>query len=261
MKRTVFACLLNWFPALVLSATTAGAAANPWVGAWELTIPGGGAGWLGVEERGGQLHANLLWGGGSVLPLEAARVDNGKLVLTRIETVDRKDAAGKTVKTKITEAITATASGDDLKLTTVKPRANGAGEDKADFSGKRQPPLPPAPDLSKVKFDEPIVLFNGTDLSGWRLTDSGADSGWRAKDGLLVNDTTQEQGKPRKHFGNLRTEREFEDFNLKLEARVGKGRNSGIYLRGIYEVQVEDSYGKPLDSHNMGAIYHTHQRR
>ena len=34
-----------------------------------------------------------------------------------------------------------------------------------------------------------------------------------------------------------------------------KEGNSGIYLRGIYEVQVFDSYGKPLDSHNMGAIY------
>jgi hypothetical protein len=62
-------------------------------------------------------------------------------------------------------------------------------------------------------------------------------------------------GQPRIRYGNLRTDREFEDFNLKLEVRVPAGSNSGIYLRGIYEVQVSDSYGKPLDSHNMGAIY------
>jgi hypothetical protein len=49
--------------------------------------------------------------------------------------------------------------------------------------------------------------------------------------------------------------REFEDFNLTLETNVPKDGNSGIYLRGIYEVQVLDSYGKPLDPHNMGAIY------
>jgi len=238
-----------------VAGTAAIAAENPWLGAWELTIPGGGAGWLGVEERGGQLQASLLWGGGSVLPLEAARVDDGKLILTRIQTVDRKDTAGKTVKTRITETITAMASGDDLKLVTVKPRANGSGDDKAEFTGKRQPPPPPAPDLSKVKFGEPISLFNGQDLSGWRLTEPGADSGWRVKDGVLVNDVTQETGKPRKHFGNLRTDREFEDFNLKLETRVAKGGNSGVYLRGIYEVQVADTFGKPLDSHNMGAIY------
>jgi hypothetical protein len=247
----------HWIPAIVLAVTTTVtvAATNPFLGSWALTIPGGGAGWLGVEDHGGQLKASLLWGGGSVLPLDSARVDNGKLVLTRIETVDRKDAAGKTVKTKITETITATVSGDNLNLVAVKPRANGNGEDKAELTGKRQPPLPPAPDLGNLKFGEPIVLFNGNDLSGWRLTDSGADNGWRAKDGLLINDTTQEQGKPRKHFGNLRTEREFTDFNLKLETRVGKGRNSGVYLRGIYEVQVADTYGKPLDPHNMGAIY------
>jgi hypothetical protein len=142
-----------------------------------------------------------------------------------------------------------------LKLVTVKPRANGSGEDKAEFTGRRQPPLPPAPDLGKAKFGEPISLFNGKDLAGWRLTERGAVNGWSAKDGLLVNEAKQEEGKARKHYGNLRTDREFTDFNLKLEVRVAKGGNSGVYLRGIYEVHVSDTHGKPLDSHNMGAIY------
>src|SRR5437879_2836352 len=99
MKRTILSFPANWTPALALAAmlASANAAANPWLGAWELTIPGGGAGWLGVEERGGQLKASLLWGGGSVLPLDAAHVENSKLVLTRVETVDREDAAGKMV--------------------------------------------------------------------------------------------------------------------------------------------------------------------
>lgn len=58
-----------------------------------------------------------------------------------------------------------------------------------------------------------------------------------------------------KYFGNLRTDAEFEDFNLKLEARTQAESNSGIYLRGVYEVQVAETFGKPLDSHNMGALY------
>ena len=115
--------------------------------------------------------------------------------------------------------------------------------------------MPPAPDLSQVKFGEPIQLFNGKDLTGWRLTDPNALNGWSVKDGLLVNEVAQEKGKPHKHYGNLRTDQEFEDFNLKLEVRVPKDGNSGVYIRGIYEVQVVDSYGKPLDAHNMGAIY------
>ena len=125
-----------------------------------------------------------------------------------------------------------------------------------EFTGKRTPPLSPAPDLSKVKFGEPIdaVQRQGplrleADQSAIRPA-AGA-----SKDGVLINRVAQEKGKPHKSFGNLRTEQEFEDFNLTLETRVPKGGNSGIYLRGIYEVQVLDSFGKPLDPHNMGAIY------
>jgi hypothetical protein len=65
----------------------------------------------------------------------------------------------------------------------------------------------------------------------------------------------QTEGQPHKDYGNLRTEREFGDFNLTLEVRVPKDGNSGIYLKGLYEVQVSDSFGKGLDSHNMGAVY------
>ncbi|HOU31116.1 MAG TPA: DUF1080 domain-containing protein, partial [Bacteroidales bacterium] len=69
------------------------------------------------------------------------------------------------------------------------------------------------------------------------------------------NDPVQPEGQPRIRYGNIRTEQEFEDFNLKLEVNIPQGSNSGIYLRGMYEVQVMDSYKRPLDSHNMGALY------
>jgi hypothetical protein len=231
------------------------AADNPFLGGWELTIPGGGAGWLGVEEANGQFKASLLWGGGSVLPLSSAKMEGDRLVMTRRNSSQRKDENGKNVTVFTTETITASVDGDVLKLTTSKPRPNGQGEEKADFTGRREPPMPTAPDLSQAKFGEPIQLFNGKDLTGWRLTDSHADNGWGVKDGLLVNDVKQAEGKPRKHYGNLRTDREFEDFNLTLETRLAKGGNSGVYLRGIYEVQVADTYGRPLDPHNMGGIY------
>ena len=71
----------------------------------------------------------------------------------------------------------------------------------------------------------------------------------------MTNNPVQEKGKPHKNYGNLRTEREFEDFHLTLETNVPKGGNSGVYLRGIYEVQVVDSFGHKVDPHNMGAIY------
>jgi hypothetical protein len=241
--------------AIVTAAQMAVAASNPYLGAWALTIPNGAAGWLGVQETNGALSASLLWGGGSVLPLESATVQDGKLVLTRVHTVQRKNASGKNVKTNITETITATLAGDQLKLTTVKPTDKGDGEIKEDFAGKRVPPAPPAPDLARVKFGKPVTLFNGKDLAGWRLTNPNATNAWKAANGILINDVVIEKNKPHKPYGNLRTDQEFTDFNLKLETRVAEGGNSGVYLRGIYEVQVMDSYGKPLDSHNMGAIY------
>jgi hypothetical protein len=180
---------------------------------------------------------------------------DGALVLTRIHQVERKDATGKKVKTNFTETISAQVDGDSMNLVSTKPREDGPGADRVEAKGRRLPPMPAAPDMSKVNFGEPIRLFNGENLAGWRLTDPKAVNGWNAKDQLLVNDAKQEEGKPHINYGNLRTEQDFEDFNLKLEVRLDKGGNSGVYLRGIYEVQVADSYGKPLDSHNLGAIY------
>ena len=82
------------------------------------------------------------------------------------------------------------------------------------------------------------------------------DSAWSAEGGVLSNRPPKRApGTPAKRTANLRTEREFEDFNVKLEVNVPAGSNSGVYLRGLYEVQVADSHGKALDSHNMGAIY------
>lgn len=232
--------------------TRAAADPGPFLGYWALTIPGGGAGWLGVEEKDGALKGSILWGGGSVLPVQSVKVDGDRLIVTRLHEARKKDAAGKTVKTITTETITATVSGDALRLTTVRTREDGTTEGRAEFTGRRIPPLPPTPDLSKVRFGAPITLFNGRDLTGWKVM--GNNNGWRVADGVLINDAPQEPGK-HKAYANLRTEREFEDFNLTCEVRVPKNGNSGIYLRGIYEVQVADSYGKKLDSHNMGAIY------
>lgn len=252
LNRNYFKCFSLFLAATAIAAS---AAENPFIGGWGLTLPNGAAGWLGVQDTNGHLEASLLWGGGSVLPLASAKIDDNTLTVTRNRQVQSKDDAGRTVRTTVTDTITATVEGDSLKLTIVTPPEDGRGEEKKEFTGQRVPPVPPAPDLSKVKYGKPIKLFNGKDLTGWRLTDPGAINGWSVKDGLLINTVVHEEGQPHKNFGNLRTDQEFEDFRLKLETRVPKNGNSGVYIRGIYEVQVYDSFGKPLDSHNMGAIY------
>ena len=233
-----------------LGLASSALADTPYTGRWALTIPGGGAGWLGVEEKGGALTGSILWGGGSVVPVQSVKVEDGKLIVTRVHKHKKKNAEGKEVQVTDTETITGTATGDTLSLTTERADDQGGKSKPAAFTGKKIAPIPATPDLKAVKYAAPITLFNGKDLTGWRLIDPKADNGWSVADGLLQNRV--EKGK---HHGNLRTDAEFEDFNLKLELKTQAGSNSGIYLRGIYEVQVAETFGKSLDSHNMGALY------
>ena len=227
---------------------------NPYLGNWALTIPGGGAGWLGITDEGGQLKGGLLWGGGSVLPVQGVKVDGGKLIVTRVSNAKKKEG-GKDKAEKITETITGTRDGNNLKLVTVKAKEDGKEFGRAEFTGKLIPTLPPAPNLSKVKYGPAITLFNGKDLTGWRLINDKQVNGWSVENGVLINRPVQEESKPHKSYGNIRTEQEFEDFNLTLEVRTLPKSNSGVYLRGIYEIQIAETFGKPLDPHNMGALY------
>jgi len=248
VNKTILCAIIG----MVMAAFNANASANDsFIGHWALTIPGGGPGWLGIEDVDGEMRANILWGGGSVKPVTSVAVKDDQVVITRVQIGRRGPDKGK----KIVETITGTRSGDKLNLVTVKTRPDGKGFGRAEFTGKRIPPLPPRPDLSKVEFGEAIQLFNGKDLSGWQALSPKAAMGWSVKDGVLMNRTHHEEGGRRKPHTNIRTEQEFEDFNLTLETRTLKGSNSGVYLRGIYEVQVFESYGKPFNPHNMGAIY------
>jgi hypothetical protein len=240
------------------SSRTPAPADNPFVGRWALTLgaggtQGGAAGWLEVKNENGRLTGSLLWSGGSVLPLTSVAVEDGKLIATKI----RETPAGKAKKAggeRPIDTLTATVEGDTLKGVRLDPRPNGEPV-RTEFTGKRTPPLPRRPNLAKVKFGPPIELFNGRDLTGWKLIKSERNA-WTVENGVLANrPPAHVEGQPRVVTGNIRTEREFEDFNLKLEVNVPAGSNSGVYLRGIYEIQVMDSYGKPLDPHNMGALY------
>ena len=260
-KRTYCVSILL---ALCISTASvlAGQAGNPFLGRWALTLPGGGAGWLGVEQKDSYLDASILWGGGSVVPVASVMMDGDTLLVTRTHKVDRKNAEGDVVRTHyFTELITANVSGNTLQLTRHMPRFDGSRVVRTEFTGKRIPPLPPRPDLSKARYGKSIVLFgettrfDGTTIEGWTLTNPRQANGWSVEDGVLMNKPARHGSGQRVSYGNLRTVAEFEDFNLKLEVNVPRRGNSGVYLRGIYEVQVSDTRGRGLDSHHMGGIY------
>jgi Domain of Unknown Function (DUF1080) len=106
-----------------------------------------------------------------------------------------------------------------------------------------------APRLSRKEmpvWGSPKPLFNGHDSSGWKPFPGSVQNMWRAKDGELVNMASG---------ANLVTERVFSDFKLHLEFKIPAESDSGVYLRGRYEIEIADAYGRPPDLHGFGSIY------
>ncbi len=232
--------------------------AEPFLGMWALTLDydNNRAGWLEVRQENGYLDADLLWRWGSVTPVEFTMITEQTLLLVQGRDVVKKIAGKADRKLHPIQWFQVTKRGENqIEGIANFPDRDGIGMETVSFTGKRIPTEGEAPKLKKSMFGDPVKLFNGTDLEGWELAETTATNGWKAKDGVLVNHPVQTPGEAHITYGNLRTTDTFEDFNLKLEVNVPEGSNSGVYLRGIYEVQVMDSYGKELDSHNMGGLY------
>jgi hypothetical protein len=107
-----------------------------------------------------------------------------------------------------------------------------------------------APELKRgapKAWTDPKPLFNGKDLEGWEPIGDAASSHWTVQDGMLVNTA---------RGANLRTTRQFDDFKLHFEVNCPEDCNSGFYLRGRYEVQIESEV--PLTApveRRIGSIY------
>ena len=111
------------------------------------------------------------------------------------------------------------------------------------FSWKAQaaPELPARPNL---EWGEPVDLLTGG-MEGWKAN-LGEAATWELADRVLVNSG---------RGANIYTTDHFKDFKLHIEVNCPQASNSGIYLRGRYEIQIQDDYGKPAHSRNMGGIY------
>ena len=120
-----------------------------------------------------------------------------------------------------------------------------AGKQKLQWIGVRAPALPDKDDGSWHR-GKPVKLFDGKSLAGWSAMVEGQPLGWTVKDGIMGNTPAA---------NNLVSEKKFWNFDLHAEFRVSAETNSGIGLRGRYEVQILDDYGKPPNTHGNGALY------
>jgi len=244
----------------LLFSTSAQEAINPtvekFIGRWAMYLPGG-AGYIKVHNTDGFVDAEMLWYGGSVSPVQGLFFTEEEMVVTRVSNIVRKrNESGRVERShRLTNNIKfSPVSEDELKGKAVSVNRDGMSVEITEFTVKRIPDLPERPDLSTIRYGKKKKLFNGKDLSGWELTNPNQKNGFGVSDGVLINKPVHKEGE-HGGYGNLRTIDEFEDFKLNIEVNIPAGSNSGIYLRGIYEVQVLDSYGKDLNPHNMGAIY------
>jgi len=219
-------------------------------GHWALKMSNGAAGWMALDLHGGE-WSGQLWTVGEPKTIKSLRYADGKLSFRRALRIGPPEYPGGpyTGEREMLD-LEASLKGDDIRVVMKTP-------DGQPFVhvGKRLPPLPPKPDLSKVKFGKPIRLFNGVDLTGWKLINPRKINGWKVKDGELINETPKKTFDAFAPYGNLRTERSFGDSKLTIDFNVPPGGNSGIYVRGAYEAQVVDRDSRMQGLQGVGAIF------
>jgi hypothetical protein len=214
---------------LALVAPAFAQTSSPLVGRWDFNLPGGNrASWLGITEENGALKVWYQPTGGNVVQVKGPKSTGGHLSLTLSQATANRPATTWELDAK----------GD--QLTGVQKR----GDATIELTGVRAPELKRA---APKAWGKPQPLFNGKDLTGWEPIGAPATSHWIVKDGLLINE---------EHGANLKTTAKFDDFKLHFEVNCPNLANSGFYLRGRYEVQLEyEVAGSEPPERSMGAIY------
>lgn len=208
------------------------AASDALIGRWDLVVQRGtqtSPSWLEVERSGtATLVGQFVGSGGSARPIAKIEVTDGTFRFA-IPPQWESNPRDITFEGRI--------EGDRI----VGSMTMGDGQ-TVNWTGTRAPSLRRA---AKPVWGDPITLFSGTSLDGWQPV-GRRESQWRAVDGVLTNEKTG---------ANLATTRKFDDFKLHMEFRVPKGANSGVYLRGRYELQIDDAAGLDPSSHHLGGLY------
>jgi hypothetical protein len=246
-RTSVTSILFRSFAVCVLLSSTLMSAtqAEGLVGDWSLDLESGLPAWMSIQAGEGKPVVYMRLYVGSAGPCDDVAESNGRLKFT----------LKKNKKAKTTTTVDVRIKAGKLDGVITRQSADGSTEDEA-FTGKKIPPMPAkAPDLSKVRFGQPISLFNGKDLTGWKAHEPEKKMGWSVKDGLLKNTTPKTDFKATGDHANLKTEAVFEDFWLHIEFLVEEQRNSGIYLRGMYEAQVVDRDSRMQGLQGVGAIF------
>jgi hypothetical protein len=239
IRRAAPACAAAGLVALGLAAaplaaqTPAAGFADPLLGRWDLIVedPAGAyPSWLEVSLRTeDEIMGRFVGRVGSVRFASTLDYDAGALQFTVPVQYEVRDSAL------------------EFEGRLEDGRLEGTTEDDAGrtlrWTGRRAPALLPdsAPD-----FDAPRALLSGVSLDGWHPRAPGHEGCWQLVNGELAATPP---------CVDLITDATFGDFVLHAEFSYPARSNSGIYLRGRYEVQIQDDANRALDALRMGGIY------
>jgi hypothetical protein len=207
---------------------------KPFLGRWDITLktPKGEApSWLELSEQNGELKALMVGRWSGACPVAKVDIRGGVLTIASAKEGDCDSnlvLTGKLEHGKLTGSATGP-HGTPWTWTGVRAPA----------MNRTTPPV----------WGAPIKLFNGKNLDGWHDYTGGyfpLNGHWTVVDGNLVSPG---------HGLELATDRKFGDFKLHLEFKIGPNANSGVYLRGRYELQIENESVQEPPSHHTGGIY------
>jgi hypothetical protein len=218
-------------------ATSMLAANKDFNGRWDITVPENDrkrAWWLEVNnaETGKPSGSFISAFGGDLNKYNEGAIENGELhIVIRNNNTKKPEAwhlRAKLVNGKLegTQEI----EGNPKKLA---------------WTGVHAPKFKTL-DPKKLKAGKPVDLFNGRDLNGWHPLRTDRKIEWTVKDGITSNVPGAV---------DLVSDPKFWNFKLHAEYRVGPHSNSGVGLRGRYEVQILEDLGQPANTHGHGALY------
>jgi hypothetical protein len=226
---------------LLLLVTPAGlpASGNPFDGDWDITVESPGrprAWWLHIEGAGSGRPSGTFSTAydGKLNPIDELSIEGDRLRFACLA----KRAEGRITRFEYGARLVDGKLRGDY-------RVGGQNRVAATWTGVRAPVLDEKDDGSWRR-GKPVSLFNGKDLSGWRQVAPGTSCCWSATGGLL---TTAGKG------SDLASEAAFWNFEMHMQYRLATGSNSGVGLRGRYELQIKDDPGVPPAINCSGAIY------
>jgi len=199
-------------------------------GRWDMTIYTSGKtspSWLEIQRSGSRtLVGQFVGSGGSARPISKISFANGKI---NFSIPPQWESGTNDI------SFEATLQGDTLAGTMISSDGKNYN-----WTAVRAPALKRT---AQPSWGKPLKLFNGIDLKGWHTS---GENQWKAENGILRSP---------KSGSNLISDQTFTDFKLHVEFRYPKGSNSGVYLRGRYEVQIENDEKPEPPNDVIGSIY------